>query len=339
MNFQKIPPVERGKFYVELAFSKARIKGQQKNLTGNWLQIIRKKECLKIDIIKDTIASKLDALVKNFPSIDHLPFFYVLLLKSTLDFVEFKKSLGSLTWARKKILDLQRIYVSKIMGTTTRGDIKKHSKEFYGRISSVMKQIDKNLVFLENSRKLMKTYPDIKEMFTVAIYGFPNIGKTTFLNKLTGTTAKIAAYSFTTKSINCGFFTHKGQTVQVLDVPGTLARENKMNLIEYQADLVVKHLADVVIYIMDMTEPFPLKDQLKLYKKVKKIKPTMVFLGKEDILTEEMYEDFKDLKINIYSIDELKKIISDKAKIKKEEYIKEHGEEEPRKKKRKRYVE
>ena len=112
-----------------------------------------------------------------------------------------------------------------------------------------------------------------------------------------------------------------------------------MNLIEYQADLVVKHLADVVIYIVDMTEPFPLKDQLKLYKKVKKIKPTMVFLGKEDILTEEMYEDFKDLKINIYSIDELKKIISDKAKIKKEEYIKEHGEEEPRKKKRKRYVE
>ena len=100
----------------------------------------------------------------------------------------------------------------------------------------------------------MRTYPDVKEMFTVCIYGFPNVGKSTLLNKLTTSKATVAAYAFTTKEINAGYFTVEDKKIQVFDVPGTLARENKMNYIELQAELVVKELADIIIYVFDVSE-------------------------------------------------------------------------------------
>ncbi|GAG41947.1 unnamed protein product, partial [marine sediment metagenome] len=81
---------------------------------------------------------------------------------------------------------LHKNYVRMISKSRDAQKIKRLKNEFYGRVSSVLKQIDKNLFFLEESRKVMKKYPDIKEVPTVVIFGFPNVGKTTLLNKLTG---------------------------------------------------------------------------------------------------------------------------------------------------------
>jgi len=90
MNFQKITPVENSKFLLDLAFRKARQKGKQKNLKGNWLQIIRQKEALKLDIVKDTIVPRLQKIIEDFPNEEHLPHFYVRLFKLTLDYPQLK---------------------------------------------------------------------------------------------------------------------------------------------------------------------------------------------------------------------------------------------------------
>ena len=47
---------------------------------------------------------------------------------------------------------------------------------------------------------------DIKKFsLDVALFGFPNVGKSTLLSKLTPSKPKIANYSFTTKRINMGY--------------------------------------------------------------------------------------------------------------------------------------
>ena len=303
MNFEKIPPVEQCSDILDTAFRKARVKGKQKKLAGNWLQIIRKKESLKLDIVKDTIDNSLQKILASFPDLNGFPQFYLKLMALTLDLAELKKALGSIKWVQQKNRELHRKFISLINRETQREIIKNINKQYYGRISSLLKQISHQLRYLETCRKVMRSYPDIKEMFTVCIYGFPNVGKTTLLNKLTQTKAKVAAYPFTTKSINAGYLTVNGTQIQVLDVPGTLARE-KLNPIERQAELVLKELADLIIYVYDLTEScgYSVEQQKKLQQKLAG-REVMIYASKEDLLTE---SEIRKLKNKLYSIEQIK---------------------------------
>ena len=67
MNFQHLVPVERSKDYLDIAFRKAREKSNKK-LTGEWLEKIRRKEMIRLDVIKDQLTQRLDKEVKSFPS-------------------------------------------------------------------------------------------------------------------------------------------------------------------------------------------------------------------------------------------------------------------------------
>ncbi|MBS3140299.1 50S ribosome-binding GTPase [Candidatus Woesearchaeota archaeon] len=303
MNFEKIPPVEQCSDILDTAFRKARVKGKQKKLAGNWLQIIRKKESLKLDIVKDTIDNSLQKILTSFPDLNGFPQFYLKLMALTLDLAELKKALGSIKWVQQKNRELHRKFISLINRETKREIIKNINKQYYGRISSLLKQISHQLRYLETCRKVMRSYPDIKEMFTVCIYGFPNVGKTTLLNKLTQTKAKVAAYPFTTKSINAGYLTVNGTQIQVLDVPGTLARE-KLNPIERQAELVLKELADLIIYVYDLTEScgYSVEQQQKLQQKLAG-REVIIYASKEDLLTE---SEIRKLKNKLYSIEQIK---------------------------------
>jgi len=302
MNFQYIAPIESSKSLLDVAFRKARAKGKAKKLTGNWLQIIRQKESLKLDVIKDNLVTKLRKVLDEFPGTEDLSDFYTKLMKLTLDYPQYKKSLGAVNWAVGKISDLHRSYVKRVVKEKDRVEIKNLMKQFYGRVSSITKQVDTNFKYLNKCRNIMRTYPDIKDLFTVCIYGFPNVGKTTLLNHLTTSKAKVAAYAFTTVTINSGFM---GKKVQVLDVPGTLARKEKMNNVELQAELVLHDLADLVIYVFDLTERcgYSVKDQEKLFKHLGKKKPILVYLSKTDLM------DSVEFKQRYYSINELKEKI------------------------------
>jgi nucleolar GTP-binding protein len=295
MNFQNIAPVERSKHYLDLAFKKAREKSGKK-LRGEWLDKIRIKEMIKLDVAKADLVTRLDKVIKSFPSFEHLPEFYIELLKLTLDYKELKKALGGINWAINKIRVLHKNYVRKISKSRDARKIKSSRNEFYGRISSVVKQIDKQLFLLEESRKVMKKYPDIKEMPTVVIFGFPNVGKTTLLNKLTGAEGKVAGYAFTTTGINSGFIKIKKEEIQILDVPGTLARPEKMNYIEKIAYLAAKELSDIIIYIFDLSGMVSLKKQEKLFKSMKndfKEKKILLYLSKRDLVEETDVKEFE----------------------------------------------
>ncbi len=306
MNFQKIPPVISSKEILDIAFRKARVRGRQTNLKGNWLQIIRKKESLKLDIIKDSVETCLQKIIVSFPQLNELPLFYSKLMKLTLDTDKFKQALRDVTWIISKNRELHRQAVRLVNTKTTREEIKKTVNHYYGRISSLVKELKNKLNYLELCRQRMRTYPDIKEMFTVCIYGFPNVGKTTLLNKLTSSQAKVAAYPFTTITINAGYINLDHHQVQVLDVPGTLDRD-KLNLIEQQAELVLKELADVVIYVYDITETcgYSLKQQQQLQERLKG-REVLVYLSKKDLMNK---ADLAKLRITDHSIEEIKKEI------------------------------
>src|SRR3546814_18970078 len=62
----------------------------------------------------------------------------------------------------------------------------------------------------------------LKLLADVGLVGMPNAGKSTFINKLSNTKAKVGAYAFTTLRPQLGVVSHKDREFVLADIPGLI---------------------------------------------------------------------------------------------------------------------
>ncbi|MCJ1285155.1 Ribosome-interacting GTPase 2 [Xylographa opegraphella] len=87
----------------------------------------------------------------------------------------------------------------------------------------------------------------------IALVGFPSVGKSTFLSKITKTKSEVAAYSFTTLTAIPGVLEYGGAEIQVLDLPGIIegAAEGKGR---GRQVISAAKTSDLILMILDATK-------------------------------------------------------------------------------------
>lgn len=158
-------------------------------------------------------------------------------------------------------------------------------------MATIMKRQGANLTYLEQVRQHLSRLPSIDPYTrTLIICGFPNVGKSSFINKITRADVEVQPYAFTTKSLYVGHTDYKYLRWQVIDTPGILDHPlEERNVIEMQAITALAHLRSCVLYIMDISEQcgHSLDEQIKLFESIKPLftnKPLIVVLNKVDVV-------------------------------------------------------
>ncbi|OVE84445.1 OBG GTPase family GTP-binding protein [Natronolimnobius baerhuensis] len=88
---------------------------------------------------------------------------------------------------------------------------------------------------------------------TVALVGFPSVGKSSLLNSMTNAESETGSYEFTTLDVNPGMLQHRGANIQMLDVPG-LIEGAATGRGDGQQVLAVVRNADLIIFMLSVFE-------------------------------------------------------------------------------------
>ncbi|WIV66793.1 OBG GTPase family GTP-binding protein [Natrialbaceae archaeon AArc-T1-2] len=88
---------------------------------------------------------------------------------------------------------------------------------------------------------------------TVALVGFPSVGKSSLLNAMTNAESETGSYEFTTLDVNPGMLQHRGANIQMLDVPG-LIEGAAAGRGDGQQVLAVVRNADLIVFVLSVFE-------------------------------------------------------------------------------------
>ncbi|XP_041039246.1 nucleolar GTP-binding protein 1 isoform X2 [Carcharodon carcharias] len=260
----------------------------------------------KIKFTQQNYHDRLSLILTDFPKLDDIHPFYADLMNVLYDKDHYKLALGQINIAKNLIDNVAKDYVRLMKYGDSLYRCKQLKRAALGRMCTILKRQKQSLEYLEQVRQHLSRLPSIDpNTRTLLLCGYPNVGKSSFINKITRADVEVQPYAFTTKSLFVGHMDYKYLRWQVVDTPGVLDHPlEERNTIEMQAITALAHLRAAVLYVMDVSEQcgHTVEAQLELFKNIRPLfanKPLIIVANKSDVkkideLTEEQKKIFAD---------------------------------------------
>jgi len=320
--YRKLVGIDRKIFEIAMRQASKTVENTEFSVSG--VDLAKQKEGVRIKVLANYINSQVLASIRSFPVIDDEGQIYEELVDCLIGLDNLDAVLTRLNKTTKLIQKMQMNALKKLKYKRDSVEARTVRKEFYGRVNGFMKRNLKNVDFVNDAVRELRSLPDFDEYKRVIIAGLPNVGKSSLLGQLTGSKPKVQPYPFTTKGLMIGYIKAL-RDIQVIDTPGLLDRPIlRRNKIEIQGIIALRHLADLVVYIFDISETcgYTLEQQKKLLKEIKKLikKPVILVANKTDVVggrevSELKMEDVYPVSCDTgEGIDELRELIKKSVK-------------------------
>ena len=289
-NFKNIPIIPKVSDLIDTILSRTQSKTPTVTHPGYKITRIRKFYMRKVRFTEDTITEKLESITKNFPKLDDIHPFYADMINILYDKDHYKLALGTVNTAKNICQKIASDYVKLLKYGDSLYRCKQLKVAALGRMMTALKKLGASFNYLEEVRKHLSRFPSIDPTErTLILAGFPNVGKSSFMNKITYADSEVQAYHFTTQSLFVGHTYYKNIRWQVIDTPGILDRAlEQRNIIEMQTITALAHLDACILYFIDVSEGcgYSIAQQVSLFDSIRplfKNKPLVIIANKTDL--------------------------------------------------------
>jgi nucleolar GTP-binding protein len=289
-NFKKISPIPSAAEMIDIILTRTQRKTPTVIHPGYKITRIRAFYMRKVKFTQQTIDEKLGAILQEFPRLDDIHPFYADLMNILYDRDHFKLALGQVNVAKNIIAGISKDYLRLMKYGDSLYRCKQLKRAALGRMCTVLKKLKAAFGYLEEVRKHISRLPALDpNTRTLLLTGYPNVGKSSFMNKVTRADVDVQPYAFTTKALFVGHMDHRFLRWQVVDTPGILDRPlEERNTIEMQAITALAHLRCCVLYFLDISEQcgYTLDQQLSLFQSIRPLfanKQVMMVANKIDV--------------------------------------------------------
>ncbi|MES1916758.1 MAG: hypothetical protein MHM6MM_008546, partial [Cercozoa sp. M6MM] len=302
-NFRAIQGVPSGMEMVDIVLNRIQRKTPTVVHAGWEITRIREFYMRKVKFAQQEFAERLGRIVEQFPRLDDLHPFYKGLLNVNYDRDHYKVALAKVNLTKQIVENVAKEKVTLLKYGDSLYRCKRTKRAALGHMASHIKKLSPFLVFLEKVREHLSRLPQIEpDTCTLLLTGFPNVGKSSLINKLSRADSEVQNYSFTTKALTVGHFDHRFNRWQVIDSPGLLDRSlDEWNTIEMQAVTALAHVHSCVLFLLDVSGvgKYSISEQVSLFTRVRKLfanKPALLVAtkidlrGLEDVTAEERAE-------------------------------------------------
>jgi nucleolar GTP-binding protein len=288
-NFKTIAVVPSGKQFIDIILSKTQRKTPTVIHNGYAIPRIRKFYMRKIKYTQENFVEKITLILQDFPRLDDIHPFYADLINVLYSRDHYKLALAQCNGARSLIENIGKEYLKLIKFADSLYRCKTLKRAALGRMCAIVLNVNASLLYLEQVRQHLSRLPSIDPSSrTLLITGFPNVGKSSYLNAISQANVEVQPYAFTTKSLFVGHFDYKYVRFQCIDSPGILDHPlEERNTIEMQSITALAHLNSAILYFIDISEQcgYSLAQQCHLFETLLPLfanKPVLVVANKSD---------------------------------------------------------